>query len=83
MPKHEERYCPRCKALFECKVGSISLCQCSTVVLTPSQKTYVSELFNGCLCANCLKQLQTEHSKMEQQQSLKRILGPYYKNNDH
>jgi len=42
MSKHETRQCARCDTLlfnklFECKSGSIMLCQCQTVVLSTEQ----------------------------------------------
>lgn len=33
MPTHEQKNCPRCNQLFECKVGDITHCQCSNVQL--------------------------------------------------
>lgn len=35
---NEEKYCPRCNALFECKVGSISLCQCTRVKVSKEER---------------------------------------------
>jgi len=51
MRKHEQKRCPRCQALFECKSGSILLCQCQTVYLEPEHLEYVSELM-GCRIVN-------------------------------
>lgn len=47
---------------FECKTGSIELCQCQSVSLDESQSSYISELFEECLCAACLKALRSEHN---------------------
>jgi hypothetical protein len=60
-PKHEIIRCERCEAPFECKANSFTKCQCSTVQLTLNEVQYVSELYEGCLCANCLLLVQQEY----------------------
>lgn len=60
--KHEQVACPRCGTIYECKVGSIGLCQCIAVQLTEEQRQYVSSQFRGCLCAKCLLALRTEYN---------------------
>ncbi|MBT1695636.1 cysteine-rich CWC family protein [Fulvivirgaceae bacterium PWU4] len=60
MIKHEEKFCPRCNASFECKVGSVGLCQCSAVKLSDAERSYTRERFSDCLCAECLKELKAE-----------------------
>ena len=60
MPKHEDKYCPRCQTLFECKVGSINLCQCTTVQLTQEERAYLAKMYDDCLCANCMRALKQE-----------------------
>ncbi|WP_183551448.1 cysteine-rich CWC family protein [Mucilaginibacter sp. AK015] len=62
-PKHEILHCDRCRAPFECKANSFTRCQCSTVQLTINEVQYVSELYDGCLCANCLLELQKEYQE--------------------
>jgi hypothetical protein len=62
MGKHEEKLCPRCGALFECRVGDILRCQCAPVPLTAAQADYVRARFEGCLCADCLRTLRAEHA---------------------
>ena len=42
MPSHEVKQCPRCNSLFECKSGSVLLCQCQTVALTEMQREYIA-----------------------------------------
>lgn len=79
MKKHEEKYCPRCQTLFECKVGSISLCQCTLVVLSREQREYIHKYYNDCLCASCMKALRSEYNTKEYKQALKKILGTYFK----
>ena len=62
MPSHEKKSCARCKTGFECKSGSILLCQCSKVELTAEQTEYVSVQYDDCLCLACLKDLQAEYN---------------------
>lgn len=57
MCKHEEKYCPRCKASFECKVGDIAHCQCYGVALSPEEKKLIEDRYQDCLCRNCLLEL--------------------------
>ncbi|RRB02335.1 cysteine-rich CWC family protein [Larkinella rosea] len=61
--KHETVGCPRCGAVFECKVGNINLCQCMAVQLTDAQREYVRGQFTNCLCANCLQEVRAEYNK--------------------
>lgn len=60
MIKHEVKNCPRCDAEFECKSGSISLCQCQSIELHSRQAEYVAARYEGCLCAACLAELRSE-----------------------
>ena len=57
MSLHEIKYCPRCHSTFECKSGSISLCQCMKVILNEREKAYLSQNYEDCLCAACLKEI--------------------------
>jgi len=57
MCKHEEKYCPRCKAAFECKVGGIAQCQCFGIGLTPEEKAFLENRYEDCLCRQCLLEL--------------------------
>ncbi len=77
--KHEEKYCSRCKTAFECKVGSIELCQCSEVVLDNEELEYIHKLYENCLCAKCMKALKTEYRNQNLQEKLKAILGVFYR----
>jgi hypothetical protein len=61
MTKHETVHCERCKAPFECKANSFTKCQCTKVQLTLNETQYVSELYDGCLCAGCLGELKEEY----------------------
>jgi hypothetical protein len=59
MSTHEQKYCPRCHSLFECKVGSILLCQCNKVVLDERAQAYLNKNYNDCLCAACMEEIKT------------------------
>ena len=61
MCKHEDKYCPRCNIVFECKAGSIMQCQCSTIQLSLEERVYMESKFEDCLCADCLAALQKEY----------------------
>ncbi|MFM6925596.1 MAG: cysteine-rich CWC family protein [Ferruginibacter sp.] len=61
MCKHEEKYCPRCNTVFECKAGSIALCQCNAIQLSAEERAYVESKFEDCLCIYCLHDLQKEY----------------------
>lgn len=79
MIKHEEKYCPRCKTKFECKTGSIMLCQCSTVKLNYEELNYINGKYDDCLCAKCMTELRAEYQNQIFQNKLKSILGVFYK----
>ncbi len=79
MPSHEDKHCPKCKTTFECKVGSIMLCQCSTVQLTAEEIEFIQQQYDDCLCASCMKQLKAEYHNQLFQNKLKQILGIFYK----
>ncbi|MDA9554772.1 cysteine-rich CWC family protein [Pelobium sp.] len=64
--KHEIISCERCKAKIECKANHYTECQCTQLQLNLNEAQYISELFDGCLCAACLLVL-----KQEYQQGLK------------
>ncbi len=74
MPKHENKQCPRCSAEFECKTGSILLCQCSKIEMTQEQLEYSNSQYNDCLCLSCLKELQTEFNILSYNENIKNIL---------
>ena len=60
MNKHEEKKCPRCGSLFECKAGTISQCQCTFVNMGAEQRAYIAERYHDCLCNTCLQYLSNE-----------------------
>jgi len=59
--KHEIVACERCRSPFECKANSFTKCQCMTVQLNINETQYISELYDGCLCAACLTVLRDEY----------------------
>ncbi|SFE41007.1 cysteine-rich CWC family protein [Thermoflexibacter ruber] len=63
MPQHEIKVCPRCQAEFECKLGSIHLCQCTAVRLDESDRTYIREKYEDCLCLACMIALKNERKQ--------------------
>jgi len=73
--KHETKNCPRCEATFECKSGSIMLCQCQTVVLNAEQIEYMQMQYDDCLCARCLLEVRTEFNAMQHVNKLNKIIG--------
>jgi len=52
-PRHEDKTCPRCGQVFECKTGSIVLCQCAQVSLSREESEYILNRYAECLCAGC------------------------------
>lgn len=61
--KHEIIRCERCGKSIECKANAYTKCQCSTVQLNLNEVQYISENYEGCLCAACLESLKMEFSK--------------------
>ena len=63
--KHESKFCPRCNAGFECKVGDVVNCQCNTINLSSETQLFLDRTGFDCLCAACLldfNQLQSKSS---------------------
>lgn len=58
--KHEDKICPHCLRIFECKVGSISLCQCTKVTLSLEEREYIATQYADCLCYHCMESLAFE-----------------------
>ncbi|WP_338069463.1 cysteine-rich CWC family protein [Leptospira montravelensis] len=59
--KHEDKICPHCLRIFECKVGSISLCQCTKVNLSLAEREYLATQYTDCLCYQCMEILSFEY----------------------
>ena len=73
--KHETKACPRCNSHFECKSGSILLCQCQMVVLSPEQLEYINFKFDDCLCAKCLLAVRAEFNEQQHVEKMRKISG--------
>ncbi|PKK35059.1 hypothetical protein BWI96_18560 [Siphonobacter sp. SORGH_AS_0500] len=70
MNKHALEGCPRCGQLFTCKLNASLKCDCNQIVLTPSEMQYIRDISimdydSGCLCLNCLQDLQQEARALE------------------
>ncbi len=65
MSKHEQKHCPRCKLVFECKPSNIMQCQCSTIQLPENVIAFIDKEYNDCLCVECLQHLKQELSIKE------------------
>lgn len=74
MPKHEKKQCPRCNDSFECKTGTILLCQCSKIEMTDEQLEYSNTKYDGCLCFTCLKELRTEYNNLSFSKNINNIM---------
>ena len=59
--KHEIIACERCSERVECKANNYTQCQCSQVQLSLNEMQFISENYEGCLCANCLMELKEEY----------------------
>ena len=70
-PKHETKHCQRCGKGFECKSGSILLCQCQTVVLSTEQLDYIAAQYDDCLCAKCLLLLRGEFNTLQHEERIR------------
>lgn len=57
MPAHETKSCPRCGSDFECRVGSITKCQCSEVSIDADTAEELTLEYGDCLCHACLEAL--------------------------
>ena len=59
--KHEIKKCLRCRAEFECKVGTITECHCFQIQLTEEERAFIrGKGFEDCLCGDCIKVLKEE-----------------------
>ncbi len=63
--KHEILVCKRCSSRFECKVGDVSNCQCSTISLSDVTRKFLDHTYFGCLCANCLTEIESKVSALK------------------
>jgi hypothetical protein len=54
-PKHKT--CPRCGALFECRMHDPQHCQCAEIELSERLIELLRTEWHDCLCARCLREL--------------------------
>jgi len=47
---------------MECKANAFTKCQCSTVQLNLNEVQYISENYEGCMCAGCLAEMKEEYN---------------------
>jgi len=59
---------------FECKVGSILLCQCQGINFTDQERDYIRLTYPDCLCRNCLMVMKREISTTPAQKKMRTIL---------
>ena len=63
--KHEIKICEKCQSGFECRMGDISRCQCTEVVLSPMTQQFLVQTDHDCLCKNCLTTLNNRLAILE------------------
>ena len=73
MCQHENKYCPRCNQVFECKVGNILQCQCYGIQLTERETTFIEKEYGDCLCIACLQEIKKDFTLQTKQLPLKKI----------
>jgi hypothetical protein len=71
MCMHEEKICPRCGNGFECKLGSITECQCSGISLNDEERAFIEERYDDCLCRSCLVELKSRYIFFKEKYFLK------------
>ena len=59
--KHEKKNCCRCDSFFECKVGDIANCQCTQMTLSLEEISFMEEMYDDCLCANCIYEMKRRY----------------------
>lgn len=57
MQKASISICQRCQSTFQCKANDIANCQCATVTISKEAKQYLKTTNYGCLCKNCLMEI--------------------------
>ncbi|MBP1676829.1 MAG: Cysteine-rich [Bacteroidetes bacterium] len=50
-----EKRCARCEKMFVC-TGDVN-CWCSTTFVAPKVSNYISDLYDDCICEDCIKEL--------------------------
>jgi Cysteine-rich CWC len=57
--------CPRCGGAFRCGADDPAPCACTRITLDAAALARLRAAFRGCLCSNCLLQLQREAASGE------------------
>ncbi|MBS1591888.1 MAG: cysteine-rich CWC family protein [Bacteroidetes bacterium] len=70
MPQHENKKCPKCNNIFECKVGNVLECQCNQIQLSYEEKVYFENKYSDCLCINCMHDLKQHYQLLKKKISL-------------
>jgi hypothetical protein len=52
--KPNEKYCPKCNAVFICNADDILHCECNSIQLSEVAIKHISATYSNCLCKNCL-----------------------------
>lgn len=79
MCEHEHKHCPRCNIVFECKIGSILLCQCTSVKLNEEELEHMRNQYDDCLCAKCMKEVKGEFHNNRFKEKIKKMFGINYR----
>jgi Family of unknown function (DUF5522)/Cysteine-rich CWC len=56
MPQHEIKACAACNQPFECRVGDVLRCHCTSVELNEAQRQSLADTYDDCLCHQCLQE---------------------------
>ncbi|MCK5281289.1 MAG: cysteine-rich CWC family protein [Cyclobacteriaceae bacterium] len=56
----EIKNCPNCGNNFVCNNYNISNCGCMEVPLNNTARQLISDRYDGCLCVNCLKEINNQ-----------------------
>ncbi|MEP7280216.1 MAG: cysteine-rich CWC family protein [Bacteroidota bacterium] len=75
MCKHENKTCPRCHSVFECRLGDITKCPCYTVQLDNAERDFLAGSWSDCLCTSCMQALRTVFSQANNEKRLKQLFG--------
>ena len=56
----EIKKCPKCENNFVCNNINIIKCGCMEVPLNNTAREMISERYDGCLCVDCLKEIDNQ-----------------------
>ena len=62
----KDKICPRCKKKFVCQSDNISACACSGLLISNATRTFLAQTFYSCVCAECLRELDTLVAKQKE-----------------